>query len=302
MVAGVSPYEFGAYLVPLILLVAVPSSALSIFISSSPANNNDDVAVAVDTSILNKENNKDQFEFEKQDNNVRNKKVCVAPTFYLDSNKKINYEWSNITPKIKNSKSITMDNNNNVNDEKKEKKLKKYKCYAGAGAGAGIGDSSEHSLCDDDDANDAIGGSEDRTTDSSCLPNNNDEESKEEGYSNNNNINNNDSNNNNNMEKCRRNLETDIVKANYVELPPTSTWPDYPLLVRKAPSSASHNVSRNKEKLEEFTRPIKIHFNPISETAAELHIEGIFFYLIIYFSISTAFHVYCGIQIEVHSA
>lgn len=279
MVAGVSPYEFGAYLVPLILLVAVPSSALSIFISSSPANNNDDVAVAVavDTSILNKKNVEEQFEFEKQDNNIRNEKVCVAPTFYLDSNKKINYEWNNITPKMKNSKSITMYENEIVNKEKMIKENKKYKCYAGAGG------SSENSFCDD--VNDAIGGSEDRTSDSSCLSNNNDEESKDEGYTEDFNNSNNNNNNDNNIEKCKKKLETDTVKANYAELPPTSTWPDYPLLVRKAPSSASYNVSQNKEKLDEFTRPIKIHFNPISETAAELHIEGTFFYLIIYFSI-----------------
>ena len=276
MVAGVSPYDFGAYLVPLILLVALPSSALSIFINSSPANNNDDVAVvaAMDTSILNKENIKDQFEFEKQDN-IQNKKVCVAPTFYLDSNKKINYEWNKIMPEMKNLKSNTIEKSD-VNEEKIKKKSKKYKYYVGAGG------SSENSVCDD--VNDAIGGSEERTSDSSCLSNDNDEESKDEGYTED--CNNNNNNNNNNIEKCKKNIETDILKANYEELPPSSTWPDYPLLVRKAPSSASFNVSQNKEKLEEFTRPIKIHFNPISETASELHIEGTFFcFFVFYFGI-----------------
>lgn len=273
MVAGVSPYDFGAYLVPLILLVAVPSSALSIFISSSPANNNDDVAVVVarDTSKLNKENVKDQFEYEKQDN-IRNKKVCVAPTFYLDSNKKIDYEWNNIIPEIKNLKSISKDSkeNNDVNEVKIKKKSKKYKCYVGAGG------MSEHFVCDD--VNDAIGGSEDRTSDSSCLSNDNDEESKDEGYTDDFN-----NNNNNNIEKCKKNIETDTLKANYEVLPPSSTWPDYPLLVRKAPSSASYNVSQNKEKLEEFIRPIKIHFNSISDIASELHNKGTFFSFFIFY-------------------
>lgn len=44
-------------------------------------------------------------------------------------------------------------------------------------------------------------------------------------------------------------------------LPLTSTWPDYPLLVRRSPSSSSRAVSQCEEKFSEFIKPIKIHSN-----------------------------------------
>ena len=250
MVAGVNPYGIGAYLVPLILLVAVPSSALSIFISSSPANNNDDGTVV--SSTINDEDVTDQID---KNHNTRNEKVCVAPTFYLDSNKKINYEWNDIIPEMKSLISMPKAKIE-TNIENKKLKNKKSVC-----------DNERSSVCGY--VNDAIGGSEDRTSDSSCLSNDDGEESKDEGYT---------EDSGDNREKCKKSIETDLTGANYEELPPSSTWPDFPLLVRKSPSSASYNVSQNKEKLEEFIKPIKIHFNQASGTSSESNIDGTLFF------------------------
>ena len=42
-------------------------------------------------------------------------------------------------------------------------------------------------------------------------------------------------------------------------LPPSSEWPDYPVLVRRAPSSASRDVFSSAELLTRYAAPIKIH-------------------------------------------
>jgi hypothetical protein len=61
-------------------------------------------------------------------------------------------------------------------------------------------------------------------------------------------------------------IQTDFIGSNSA-LPLTSTWPDYPLLIRRGPSSSSREVSQCKEKLSEYIRPIKIHSNAEAMTA-----------------------------------
>lgn len=260
VVAGVNPYGFGAYLVPLILLVAVPTSALSIFISYSPAKNNDDTALGTAHSIHD-ENGKENLKKPHR----QNENVCAAPTFYLDANKNISYEWNDIIPEMKNKKSDSC-----VNDDSTVKKKKKV-----------IGDSGVTGVCvvspvcgQVSHVSGAIGGSEDRTSDSSCVSNDDDEETKDKSYTED------SKNNNNNTGKCKKSIETDLIKANYEELPPASTWPDFPLLVRKAPASAPYNVSQCKEKLEEYIKPIKIHHNTAFEQSVNSNIDGKLFSVI----------------------
>lgn len=261
VVAGVNPYGFGAYLVPLILLVAVPTSALSIFISYSPAKNNDDTALGT-THSIHDENGKENL----KKTHRQNENVCAAPTFYLDANKNISHEWNDIIPEMKNKKSVP-GSDSSVNDDSTVKKKKKV-----------VGDSGVTGMCvvspvcgHVSHVSGAIGGSEDRTPDSSCVSNDDDEETKDKSYTED------SKNNNNNTDKCKKSIETDLIKANYEELPPASTWPDFPLLVRKAPASASYNVSQNKEKLEEYIKPIKIHHNTGFEQSVNSNTDGKFF-------------------------
>jgi hypothetical protein len=258
VVAGVNPYGFGAYLVPLILLVAVPTSALSIFISYSPANNNDDTAL-VTTHSIHDENVKENL----KKPHGQNENVCAAPTFYLDANKNISCEWNDIVPEMKNKKAVS-GSDSSVHDDNTVKKKKKV-----------VGDSGVTGLCVvshvrgvSGHVSGAIGGSEDRTSDSSCVSNDDDEETKDKNYTED------SKNTNNNIGKCKKSIETDLMKANYEELPPASTWPDFPLLVRKAPASASYNVSQNKEKLEEYIKPIKIHHNTAFDQSVDSNIDG----------------------------
>jgi hypothetical protein len=263
VVAGVNPYGFGAYLVPLILLVAVPTSALSIFISYSPAKNNDETALG--THSIHDENGKENLKKPRR----QNENVCAAPTFYLDANKNIGYEWNDIIPEMKNKKAAS-GSDSSVNDDGTVKQKKKV-----------IGDSGVTGVCvvspvcgHVSHVSGAIGGSKDRTSDSSCVSNDDDEETKDKSYTED------SKNNNNNTEKCKKNMETDLIKANYEELPPASTWPDFPLLVRKAPASASYNVSQNKEKLEEYIKPIKIHQNTAFGQSVNSNTDGKLFFVI----------------------
>lgn len=263
VVAGVNPYGFGAYLVPLILLVAVPTSALSIFISYSPAKNNDDTALG--THSIHDENVKENLNKPR----TRNENVCAAPTFYLDHNKNISYEWNDIIPEIKNKKSLP-GSDSSVNDGNTVKKRKKVLNDSGD-----IDVTVVSSVCVH--VSGAIGGSEDRTSDSSCVSNDDDEETEDMNYTED------SKSNNNNTGKCKKSIETDLIKANYEELPPASTWPDFPLLVRKAPASASYDVSQSKEKLEEYIKPIKIHHNAAFEQSVDSNIDGKVFSVIFTF-------------------
>lgn len=257
VVAGVNPYGFGAYLVPLILLVAVPTSALSIFISYSPAKNNDDTALGTAHSIHD-ENGKENLK--KPNRQIGN--VCAAPTFYLDADKNISYEWNDIIPEMKNKKSVP-GSGSSVNDDNTVKKKKKVVGDSGVTSVSVVSRVCSHVS----HLSGAIGGPEDRTSDSSCVSNDDDEDTKDKNYTE-------DSKNNNNTGKCKKSIETDLTKANYEELPPASTWPDFPLLVRKAPASASYNVSQNKEELQEYIKPIKIHHNTAFEHSENSNIDG----------------------------
>jgi hypothetical protein len=67
-----------------------------------------------------------------------------------------------------------------------------------------------------------------------------------------------DDNNNENT------IEIDLIPLNST-LPLTSTWPDYPLLVRRAPSSSSREVAQSRDKYLEYIKPIKIHSNVNAE-------------------------------------
>ena len=254
VVAGVNPYGFGAYLVPLILLVAVPTSALSIFISYSPAKNSDDTALG--THSVHDENVKENL----SKPHIRNENVCAAPTFYLDANKNIRYEWNDVIPEMKNKKSVSR-SDSSVNDDNTVKKRKKV-----MGDSGDIDVTVASSVCVH--VSGAIRGSEDRTSDSSCVSNDDDEKTNDKNYTED------SKNNNNNSGKCKKSIETDLIKANYEELPPASTWPDFPLLVRKAPASASYNVSQSKEKLEDYIKPIKIHRNTALEQSVSSNTDG----------------------------
>ena len=67
-----------------------------------------------------------------------------------------------------------------------------------------------------------------------------------------------DDNNNENT------IEIDLIPLNST-LPLTSTWPDYPLLIRRAPSSSSRDVAQSRDKYLEYIKPIKIHSNVNAE-------------------------------------
>jgi hypothetical protein len=262
IVAGLDRTHLGSYLVPIILLIAVPSSALLTSFTLYPKRENE-----IDENERIKKGGEN---FSKSFLSLLGKgesiEVDIVPNqnMYMTS-----VPISNFNPTITNEKYCSSapearlgknkekkecDTINNVKNIENVKDVNDMKDKSEVRGGNDLNNCGEMTSQAGNICPCGLGSSEDvtsapETTDFMSLSINGKEE----------NANKSNINETKGESNAENTIEIDLIPSN--SLPLISTWPDYPLLVRRGPSSSSREVSQCKEKFMEYIRPIKIHSN-----------------------------------------